>query len=549
MTKSLRQARNLAFLAFLFLLAGGGSHAETPNVSGPSGAGGEEPFAVDDLLSSIADTFESVLPSQDEKMTVGYDKNAPKAVVKESEAQPKPPEEPKTIQAKRLDQDQASTRQTPAGQAAPPAPYKIYPSPVLLEDRPAYRDPYESAKAEMAPLRATYAPQTSGWEDGASSEPLDSSKPPPLPENVRAALSGAAPVAAPPQTQAAAPRTSYRPGEVPPISALPKQFFPILPSGALPDAQPQLLPVASNFELEADHGAIRRAIIIIHDLQRNSAEGVATLMTLNGSGANDTLILAPQFPLSTDIERFAQHLPEAGRNIARWPVEAGWQMGGESLIPSARRGISSFMATDLLLMFLADRRRFPVLEQVIIAGHGMGGDFVQRYAAIGQAPDLAEQEGLVIRFLVANASTYLYLTNQRPAVSRPGFTPPDQSACPPFNSYPFGLNELVPYARRIGPSAIRLRYPERRITYLVGDRILSDNYIDHTCAADLQGKDRTARAQNFARYLAHSFGETAGRGQRFALVPKAGYDPVSLYGSSCGMETLFGNGACGQAEQ
>ncbi len=54
-----------------------------------------------------------------------------------------------------------------------------------------------------------------------------------------------------------------------------------------------------------------------------------------------------------------------------------------------------------------------MMGQGVIAGHGMGGDFVQRYAAFGQAPDILEKEGIGVRFIVANPSSYLYFTASR----------------------------------------------------------------------------------------------------------------------------------------
>lgn len=511
MTQPRKQAGKLLFLA-VFLLSQP-VLAEAVDNSGPAGAGGERPVALSDITSGLSDVFESIVPSKESVLSLGglLDR-------KDGAQEGEEKKEPDTIKAKRLDGKTDDKEKIPdiAGQ-----PYRIYPSPVIVEDSPSAVDPYEAA-AQRGDA-ATF----SGW-DAADSKAMEVGK-----------QESSSREAGPEEKE-------EKSGEIPPISALPKQFFPILPFGSLPSAQPQLLPVASSRPLDADGKNIRRAIIVIHDLQRGAAENVATLMTLNGGDSRSTLILAPQFPLELDILRFGPYLPNDGKNVARWPVDKGWQTGGDSFLPSSKTGVSSFAAVDLLMMFLADRDRFPALRTIVLAGHGMGGDFVHRYAALGQASSFLKKDGVDLRFVVANPSSYLYFTAYRPSPQGPAFMKPEQASCPQANVYPYGLDALNAYGRHAGASAIRLDYPERKVVYLVGDSIVNDPYLDRFCAAQLEGESRLARARNYARHLVQSFGETVGKNQFFVFVPKAGYDPVSLYGSFCGMETLFGSGDCGQ---
>jgi hypothetical protein len=186
-------------------------------------------------------------------------------------------------------------------------------------------------------------------------------------------------------------------------------WFPILPFDAEPDAQPQLLPLTSNMPLDEDHTGVTRAIIVIHDVSRDSSSALAMLATLAGERNKTTFIMAPQFLLESDIARFAGHLPDEGRNLARWTPGA-WEDGGESTAHPPDKGISTFTAMDLLLAFLSEKKFFPDLQDVIVTGHGAGGDFVLRYAAIGLAPDLLDPLGIKVQFAAANASSYLYFT-------------------------------------------------------------------------------------------------------------------------------------------
>lgn len=328
---------------------------------------------------------------------------------------------------------------------------------------------------------------------------------------------------------------------IPPVGSLPKQFMPIFPFGAQQGTQPQRLPIASNNPLLQNHTDVQRVIILVHDIARNAVQGIAMLTTLGGSSGSQILMLAPQFPLEVDIKRFADYLPKKGRNIVRWPIDQGWSEGGMSI--SRHGSISSFTALDILLLFLSDRSRFPNLRDVVIAGHGMGGDFVQRYAAAGMAPDLLKKDKINIRFAVANAGSYLYFTNQRPLTKGLVFGLPKDDKCDGGNSYPYGLKMLAPYARRTGGEAIRLRYPVRHVTYIVGDKIKDDNYLDSSCSAMLQGKTRLLRARAYSRHVMQSFGDAA-QNQNFHAIRNGGYDPVAMFGSSCGLSVLFGNGVC-----
>lgn len=421
---------------------------------------------------------------------------------------------------------------TPA-ETAPPAPYLVYPSPYVPQiNDPVFRSPTPKSKALVEP-------PTLSLNDKNNDKISDKDIPIPSLETPSAHAQASEPPAQQPDTIKV------------PAAVLATGFSPLLPLNAPDGTDPLWLPYASNRELTADHSAITRAIIFIHDLARNPSEGVAILTTLAGNDYGTTLILAPQFPLQIDITRFADHLPDEGKAIARWPIGgvssgegSGWHIGGDSIVQGRQRGVSSFTAIDLMLLFLADQQTFPQLQQIVIAGHGMGGDFIQRYAAAGQAPDLLAAQGLPVRFLVANPSAYLYLTRLRPVAVGSNFAIPDANQCPDINDYPYGLNNLVPYARRSGPNAMRLRYPERRVMYLLSEKIRTDMYIERGCAASIQGKDRLTRGRNYERYLRMSFGETAERSHTFALIPNADYDPVALFGSYCGQAMLFGDGTC-----
>ena len=424
----------------------------------------------------------------------------------------------------------------PATSLAPSASAKAKAAPPPVAKSPPPPAPVAAPEPPKQAYRVYTAPALAEEDDAAP--PARTEPMPPLDvaaEAVTEDKGGASLLGAKDLHAAAAPAT------------LTNQFFPLLPLNAGADATPQLLPLASNHDIAADHTGITRAILFVHDMTRNVGEGLTALMTLAGAQNEEALILAPQFPLGVDVARFASRLPDGGRSVARWSLidpQRSWQVGGNSVTGSAQMGISSFTAIDLLLLYLADRNNFPALRDVTITGHGMGADFTLRYAAIGQAPDLLQAQKIAVRFLAANPNSFPYLTESRPVAGQTAFVAPDTTQCPAVNDYPYGLDRLTPSARRLGASAIRARYPERRVMVVLSDKIAADALRDDSCAALAQGKTRLERGRNFERYLSSKFGDATRATQAFAVVPGGDYDPVALFGSYCGTAMLFGEGNC-----
>ena len=322
-------------------------------------------------------------------------------------------------------------------------------------------------------------------------------------------------------------------------------YFPVLPLDAPADSDPQLVPLAINQPFDANHVGVTRAIVVIHDEARDAPSALAMMSALAGSQNASTIILAPQFLLPSDIVRFADYLPENGRGFAAWQV-LGWSFGDDSMPVPSRKSISSFTVVDLLLMYLSDRGAFPDLKEIVVAGFGVGANFTQRYAAFTAASDAVAKQNVNLRYLVAAPSSYLYQTVSRPMGGNKGFGPGDTKTCPAVNAYPYGLEKLNPYAGRRGANAAKTDYAMRFITYLNAQA--PDAAPEISCAAMAQGYNSWARAENYRLYLRTLYSDVAARTQTFARVKGDKNDAVSLFGSACGMATLFGDGLCAPSE-
>lgn len=193
---------------------------------------------------------------------------------------------------------------------------------------------------------------------------------------------------------------------------------------------------------------VTRAVIVIHGKLRNAdryfrlAEAARAAAREQGAAAADqagTLLVAPQFLATLDLA--GRDAPAA---LLRWDAN-GWMAGDDAVSPVP---LSSYAVLDAIVARLADRRRFPNLKTVVLAGHSGGGQVVQRYAVAaretGRCPARASRCATWCR-----ARRRMRIsTPSAPArtASRPRSTPPPAPASTTGNT-------AWPNARRIWPTA------------------------------------------------------------------------------------------------
>jgi pimeloyl-ACP methyl ester carboxylesterase len=324
-----------------------------------------------------------------------------------------------------------------------------------------------------------------------------------------------------------------------PVSQIVTTLVPLAVDGTI-----ARLPVLANLPLDQDHADITRAIIVMHGALRN-AEGAFTAIqrarALAGEAGRHVLILAPQFLSEVDEGRYPIPL-----DVPVWSVN-GWKDGGRSEIrrdDSTDRRFSSFALVDALLQTLSDRKQWPALNLVVLAGHSAGGQFVQRYAAAGRAPTLLSHYGIQTRFLVANPSSYLYFDERRP--TEYGFASFPQARCHGFDHYKYGLEAPNPYVATQTPQALRWHYARQQVIYLLGtlDADAAHPFLDRSCAAEAQGPTRLARGQAYFQYLPLVLGREVVQQQHQVLVEGVGHDHRGMFQSLCGVAWLFADGQC-----
>lgn len=326
------------------------------------------------------------------------------------------------------------------------------------------------------------------------------------------------------------------------------------------DAGPQSsrLLVYRSFPLDTRNQNITRALVFVHGINRDADNHFRTALAaafLAGT-LDDTVIVAPRFASKSGITGNQAGMcgDTLAADEANWICETSrtdtWRTGGGSV---GNAELTSFDFMDEIVRRLANKKVFPNLKTIVIAGHSAGGQFVQRYAMSNQIHDSA---GVPISYIVSNSSSYAYLDNLRPttsavpaAATAPGFTPPapkepppafvpypDAKNCTAFNTWPYGLKERTGYAARLSEEQLKKQVVSRSITYLLGEAdILPLGVFDTSCPAMAQGPTRLGRGLAFARYV----NEQQGAHHIGVIVPFCSHSQRCMFTSDVALRLIF----------
>lgn len=268
-------------------------------------------------------------------------------------------------------------------------------------------------------------------------------------------------------------------------------------------------------------------LVVVHGALRDSDRYLAHAEAAASIDSSSTLIVAPQFLADIDLEGTTD-VPD---RALRWKVE-GWKGGEPALWPEP---ISSFAAMDSLLQRLTGRGRSSRDRKlsVVIIGNSAGGQYVNRYAAVGHAPDLLAKDGIQVRFIIANPSTYLYFNQKRPVtVAGEG-----------VNQWRYGFGGTLPPYVDSSPAESLERYVGRDVTIMLGseDRDGAALLLEVSAAAMAQGANRLERGIKYHRHvraLAREAGLTAKH--RLVRLDGVGHDAGDVLAAPQTRKIMFG---------
>ena len=309
--------------------------------------------------------------------------------------------------------------------------------------------------------------------------------------------------------------------------------------------------VYATYALNRPNPAIRRVLIMVHGTLRNADHyfTTATGAAFLAGALGDTQVIAPAF-----------HSAGKGCEDRLAPDEVSWSCSGDSWRSGGAAlsdpELKSFDLVDQLLKTLADRRLFPNLKAIVVAGHSAGGQFVARYQ---MANRVHEGLGVPVTYVVANPSSYAWpdatralpVDDATPDAAALGwktetphtrftYGPPGAEVlaqAPRYNLWPFGLAERTSgYTAGMSDDQLRHQLVSRPTTYLLSQvDVLPLGGFDGTPPAMAQGATRRARGEAFVNYLNTRLGGSA----KVQIVPECGHNDRCVYTTDAVLPVIF----------
>ncbi|KAF9038961.1 hypothetical protein BDZ89DRAFT_1061098, partial [Hymenopellis radicata] len=270
-----------------------------------------------------------------------------------------------------------------------------------------------------------------------------------------------------------------------------------------------------------DTTKVQRAVLYIHGANGGADgyfgaihEALNKATQLNPNVNQDSVALMAPYFTSTknNIER---------SDIVTWD-DVSWSFGATSVYPQGHN-VSSYDALDQILQYLNDVRTYPNMKEIVVGGHSMGAQMVQRYAAVGKELFLH----VPVVYWSANPSSFVWLDSNRPL-------PTD--SCPTYNDWHHGLDNYNmdyerTFVRTLGSLGVRLRYGSRHIAYARGLNDFGD-YPDG-CGPDTTGANRGQRMYNFLDAFPADSGDTVD------FLAGIGHATNGMAASESGLNRLF----------
>jgi pimeloyl-ACP methyl ester carboxylesterase len=306
--------------------------------------------------------------------------------------------------------------------------------------------------------------------------------------------------------------------------------------------------VYATHPLDRRNAAITRALIMVHGAGRNADHyfETSTAAGFLAGALENTIIIAPHFIAGND---------KPAANEVVWPERGdNWRSGGMS---PTNPTIASFDFLDQIVRTLADKKTFPNLTKIVVAGHSAGGQVATRYAMTNKVHGTA---GVTLTYVVANPSTYAWPAAVRPmptgdadpaaaegakeALGADGekvhanftFGTFDATKAPSFNRWPAGLDSVTGYAKGTSVEQLTRQLVERPTTYLLGQvDVLPLGGFDSSPNAMAQGPTRRARGEAFFKYV----NEVMGAKHKAIIVSECGHNDRCIFTTNVVLPVIF----------
>jgi pimeloyl-ACP methyl ester carboxylesterase len=320
----------------------------------------------------------------------------------------------------------------------------------------------------------------------------------------------------------------------------------MLGSGSQSNGPRSLIYRTHSLDVRNEH--IRRALIMVHGTNRNADHYFSTAVSAAflATAFDDSVVIAP---------RIASAAGNCHDTLA--PNEVSWSCAGDSWRSGgsavSHPDLTSFDFVDQILKKLANRKIFPNLHAIVVAGHSAGGQFVARYQMANRVHDTL---GVAVTYVVANPSSYAWPDATRPQAiddaapdnakgawesEKPhthfSYGPFDASACANYDRWPAGLaNRSGGYTREMSDEQLKKQLVSRPTTFLLGQvDTLPLGGFDGSCPAMAQGATRRARGEAYVTYV----NEHLGARHDVRIVPECGHNDRCVYTTDLVLPLVF----------
>jgi hypothetical protein len=213
-------------------------------------------------------------------------------------------------------------------------------------------------------------------------------------------------------------------------------------------------------------------------------------------------------------------------NLVRIQSSHHGELSNPLKYPYNTRTVSSYETLDQLALYFADKSIYPNMQQIIFAGHSLGAQAVNRYAAVANELNTTPK----ITYYIANPNGFLWFNDSRPLST---------ASCPEYNDWRNGLDNYTnSYGADLvaqGYTAVLDRYNDQTIAYGRGVRDFGDQSTD--CGPYSTGNNRNERFFNFIKDFPVSC--TVGGACSTIDYVQAGHDASAMFASSAGLARLF----------
>jgi pimeloyl-ACP methyl ester carboxylesterase len=303
----------------------------------------------------------------------------------------------------------------------------------------------------------------------------------------------------------------------------------------------------ASYPLDVANPAIVRALVMVHGAGRNADHyfETSTGAAFLAGALGNTIVIAPRFAASSD---------KVAENEVLWPERGeNWRSGG---VLATNQTYGSFDLVDDILRALANKKIFPNLTKIVVAGHSAGGQFATRYEMANKVHDTLH--GIAVSYVVANPSSYAWpgaeralptgnadpATADKEALGPDGekvngtftFGAFDSTKAPTYNKWPAGLANRTGYTAGMSDDQLKRQLVERPTTYLLGQvDVLPLGGFDSSPNAMAQGPTRRARGEAFYKYVT----EVLGAKHRAIIVPECGHNDRCIYTTDIVFPVIF----------